>query len=112
MTKYATFASRNSVITIAVPTASDTGTSRRGFFTSPAVKVMLFHASAAKSAPKGRQVDATALDVDRDLGDSLDAAIADANGGGRPLYALPTYTALLELRELLAERGDAQEYWR
>ena len=29
-----------------------------------------------------------------------------------PLYALPTYTALLELRELLARRGQAQEYWR
>ena len=29
-----------------------------------------------------------------------------------PLYALPTYTALLELRELLARRGQAKEYWR
>jgi lipid II isoglutaminyl synthase (glutamine-hydrolysing) len=30
---------------------------------------------------------------------------------GRPLYALPTYTALLELRELLAARGYARPYW-
>jgi len=30
---------------------------------------------------------------------------------GRPLYALPTYTALIELRELLAERGHARPYW-
>ena len=29
-----------------------------------------------------------------------------------PLYALPTYTALIELRELLARRGQAKEYWR
>jgi len=29
-----------------------------------------------------------------------------------PLYALPTYTALLELRGLLSERGAAREYWR
>ena len=29
-----------------------------------------------------------------------------------PLYALPTYTALLELRDLLAARGQAEEYWR
>ena len=27
--------------------------------------------------------------------------------GGRPLYALPTYTALIDLRELLADRGLA-----
>ncbi len=39
----------------------------------------------------------------------LDAALADGDG---PLYALPTYTALLELRELLARRGQAEAYWR
>ena len=39
----------------------------------------------------------------------LDAALAD---GTEPLYALPTYTALIELRELLARRGQAKEYWR
>jgi UDP-N-acetylmuramyl tripeptide synthase len=44
--------------------------------------------------------------VDRDLGRSLDAAVADRDGGA-PLYALPTYTALLELRGLLADRGLA-----
>jgi UDP-N-acetylmuramyl tripeptide synthase len=44
--------------------------------------------------------------VDRDLGRSLDAAVADRDGGG-PLFALPTYTALLELRDLLADRGVA-----
>ena len=45
--------------------------------------------------------------VERDLGESLDAAVADRDGGGRPLFALPTYTALLELRDLLAARGVA-----
>ena len=44
------------------------------------------------------------LAVDRDLGDSLDAAVAAAPDGGR-LYALPTYTALLDLRDLLSARG-------
>ena len=38
-------------------------------------------------------------------------ALARRRGGagedGRPLYALPTYTALLELRDLLADRGLA-----
>ncbi len=28
------------------------------------------------------------------------------------LFALPTYTALLELRKLLADRGLAEEFWR
>ena len=48
------------------------------------------------------------LAVERDLGRSLDAAVAD--GDGRPLYALPTYTALLDLRDLLAERGHAPRW--
>ena len=44
--------------------------------------------------------------VDRDLGRSLDSAVADRDGDA-PLYALPTYTALLELRDLLSRRGLA-----
>jgi lipid II isoglutaminyl synthase (glutamine-hydrolysing) len=43
-----------------------------------------------------------------DVAEGLDAARADGDG---PLYALPTYTALLELRDLLAERGFARRYW-
>ena len=39
---------------------------------------------------------------------SLDAAVA----GGRRVFALPTYTALLELRKLLTDRGLAKEFWR
>ena len=49
------------------------------------------------------------LAVIEDPAAGLDAALA---GGHGPLYALPTYTALLELRELLAARGQAREYWR
>jgi UDP-N-acetylmuramyl tripeptide synthase len=48
------------------------------------------------------------LDVDRDLGRSLDAAVAGAVG--EHVYALPTYTALLELRDLLARRGLARRW--
>ena len=40
---------------------------------------------------------------------SLDEAVAGAQGR---LFALPTYTALLELRKLLADRGLAKEFWR
>jgi lipid II isoglutaminyl synthase (glutamine-hydrolysing) len=39
----------------------------------------------------------------------LDGALANAKSGR--LYALPTYTALLELRGLLAERGHAVPFW-
>jgi UDP-N-acetylmuramyl tripeptide synthase len=54
-------------------------------------------------------VETERLRVVEDLPAGLDAALA---GGEGPLYALPTYTALLELRELLAARGHAKEYWR
>ncbi|MFL5897272.1 MAG: MurT ligase domain-containing protein [Solirubrobacterales bacterium] len=50
-----------------------------------------------------------AIEVVPEIGASLDAAVAAAPGG---LFALPTYTALLELRKLLADRGLAQEFWR
>jgi UDP-N-acetylmuramyl tripeptide synthase len=53
--------------------------------------------------------DAARLQVVDDLEAGLDAAVAAGDG---PLYALPTYTALLELRDLLTRRGHAQEYWR
>jgi UDP-N-acetylmuramyl tripeptide synthase len=46
--------------------------------------------------------------VDRDIGNSLDAAVRDAASG--QLYALPTYTALLALRDLLARRGLARRW--
>jgi UDP-N-acetylmuramyl tripeptide synthase len=46
--------------------------------------------------------------VERDLGRSLDAAVAGA--AGERVYALPTYTALLELRDLLARRGLARRW--
>ncbi|MBA3864893.1 MAG: DUF1727 domain-containing protein [Solirubrobacterales bacterium] len=40
---------------------------------------------------------------------SLDRAVAAASGS---LYALPTYTALLELHKLLTARGLAEDFWR
>jgi UDP-N-acetylmuramyl tripeptide synthase len=48
------------------------------------------------------------IEVDRDLGGSLDAALA-ATPGSR-LFALPTYTALLDLRDLLSRRGLAARW--
>jgi UDP-N-acetylmuramyl tripeptide synthase len=54
-------------------------------------------------------VEASRLEVVPPLADGLDAALADGSG---PLYALPTYTALLELRDLLARRGQVEGHWR
>jgi lipid II isoglutaminyl synthase (glutamine-hydrolysing) len=48
------------------------------------------------------------LVVERDLARSLDGAVAGA--AGERLYALPTYTALLELRDLLSRRGLARRW--
>jgi UDP-N-acetylmuramyl tripeptide synthase len=50
-----------------------------------------------------------AIEVVSGIDASLDAAVAGSRGR---LFALPTYTALLELRKLLTERGLAQEFWR
>ena len=49
------------------------------------------------------------ITVEPEIATSLDAALAAAPGR---LFALPTYTALLELRKLLADRGLAKEFWQ
>src|SRR5277367_844577 len=49
--KYAKFARQYSVMTMIVPNAIESATSRFGFLTSAAVKPMLFQASAEKSEP-------------------------------------------------------------
>jgi UDP-N-acetylmuramyl tripeptide synthase len=44
--------------------------------------------------------------------DELEAALDSALEGEGPLYVVPTYTALLELQDLLTRRGQAEAYWR
>jgi UDP-N-acetylmuramyl tripeptide synthase len=56
-------------------------------------------------------VDPERLEVVEDLEAALDTALAGASAP-TPLYAVPTYTALLELQELLTRRGVAEAYWR
>jgi UDP-N-acetylmuramyl tripeptide synthase len=51
---------------------------------------------------------AAQISVEPDLGGALDAALERSPG---ELYALPTYTAMLALRELLAGRGQARSSW-
>jgi lipid II isoglutaminyl synthase (glutamine-hydrolysing) len=49
------------------------------------------------------------IEVMEPIAGSLDTAVAAAP---ERLFALPTYTALLELRTLLANRGLAADYWQ
>ena len=48
--------------------------------------------------------------VEPDLSAALAMALASGSGG-QPLYALPTYTAMLALRDLLVARGEASSQW-
>jgi lipid II isoglutaminyl synthase (glutamine-hydrolysing) len=50
-----------------------------------------------------------AIAVEEEIEASLDRAVAAAPGR---LFALPTYTALLELHRLLSSRGLTREFWR
>jgi UDP-N-acetylmuramyl tripeptide synthase len=61
-------------------------------------------------------VDPARIVVEADLGAALSRAAADrpataGGAGASPLYALPTYTAMLSLRELLVARGEASSSW-
>jgi UDP-N-acetylmuramyl tripeptide synthase len=49
-----------------------------------------------------------AIEIEPAIAASFDRAVATA---GDRLFALPTYTALLELRTMLAHRGLAEDYW-
>jgi lipid II isoglutaminyl synthase (glutamine-hydrolysing) len=54
-------------------------------------------------------IDEDRLELAPALRDGLEASL-DRNGA-KPIYALPTYTALLELSELLAARGHGKPFW-
>jgi UDP-N-acetylmuramyl tripeptide synthase len=51
------------------------------------------------------------MQVVPDLERAVDRAMA-STPAGRSLYMLPTYTAMLALREILVRRGAAQAFWR
>src|SRR5215208_3261978 len=54
--------------------------------------------------------DAGSVELEPDLGTALDRALELTPPGGE-LIALPTYTAMLELQKIVAERGYARRYW-
>jgi lipid II isoglutaminyl synthase (glutamine-hydrolysing) len=51
------------------------------------------------------------IHIERDLAAALREAAAARPDEQTPLYALPTYTAMLALRALLVERGEASSAW-
>jgi hypothetical protein len=56
-------------------------------------------------------VDPTAITAEPDLARALDLALGRLPAGAT-LYVLPTYTAMLGLRETLVRRGVAEAFWR
>jgi UDP-N-acetylmuramyl tripeptide synthase len=56
-------------------------------------------------------IDPARIHVQADLSSALREAAADRPDPQTPLYALPTYTAMLALRELLVARGEASSAW-
>ena len=70
--------------------------------------------SGTRAAELALRLKYAGVDPDRivlvpDLAAGLDAALADAES--ETVYALPTYTAMLELRALLVARGAAASSW-
>jgi UDP-N-acetylmuramyl tripeptide synthase len=60
---------------------------------------------------KYAEVDTARIHVQGDVERALREASADRPAKDTPLYALPTYTAMLSLRELLVARGEASSAW-
>ena len=56
-------------------------------------------------------LDPARFEVRESLPDALDSAVAATPPGG-VLYALPTYTALLDLRAELVRRGATHDFWQ
>jgi len=56
-------------------------------------------------------IDPARIRVQADLPSALREAASDGSDPRTPLYALPTYTAMLALRELLVARGEVSSAW-
>jgi len=56
-------------------------------------------------------IDPASIAIRPDLAAALREAARDRPDPDAPLYALPTYTAMLSLREILVARGEASSAW-
>src|SRR5947208_3062664 len=55
-------------------------------------------------------VSSTVMTIDGNLSRAWDAALQAARNG-EPVYVLPTYTAMLQLRKILQQRGLVKGFW-
>ena len=79
-------------------------------------RVRRFTCSGSRAADLATRLKYAGIDPARiELRGELDEALRDAAQAtpekAAPLYALPTYTAMLALRELLVARGEASSAW-
>jgi len=79
-------------------------------------RVRLITCSGSRAADLALRLKYAGIDPRRirlqgELPRALEQAAADRADAGAPLYALPTYTAMLALRELLVARGEAPTAW-
>ena len=79
-------------------------------------RVRRFTCSGTRAADLATRLKYAGLEPERirvqpDLSRALREAQADGAGEQTPLYALPTYTAMLALRELLVARGELSRSW-
>jgi lipid II isoglutaminyl synthase (glutamine-hydrolysing) len=82
-----------------------------------APRIRRVHCSGTRAAElalrlKYAGVPRESIAVQPDLAAALRAAAGDGADRGVPLYAIPTYTAMLQLRELLTSRGEANSSWQ
>jgi lipid II isoglutaminyl synthase (glutamine-hydrolysing) len=56
-------------------------------------------------------IDPASIAIQPELAAALGEAARDRPDPDAPLYALPTYTAMLSLREILIARGEAISAW-
>ena len=78
----------------------------------------MFTCSGSRAADLAARLKYAGIEPDRvrvreDLAGAMRDAAADRpnDDDDAPLYALPTYTAMLALRELLAARGEVSGAW-
>jgi lipid II isoglutaminyl synthase (glutamine-hydrolysing) len=79
-------------------------------------RIRSFTCSGSRAAELAVRIKYAGIEPERirvqpELARALDEAAADRLDDRAPLYALPTYTAMLSLRELLVARGEASSSW-
>ncbi len=83
--------------------------SRRDVLRCTSFSYVLLRAAELALRLKYAEVPETEIHLVPELPAALDAAVRRA--AGKRLFVLPTYTAMLALREELSRRGHVSQYW-